>query len=116
MGNLILLTVVVLATGSLVAFAQDVEPPEGFRVNRTTYSPLMDKLASSRAVAVTDAQLAELKTLQLEAIWDGLGDYQATYVLGFRTTQTGSTRGGARVDDAVFTRETRRSPGSRRSR
>lgn len=89
MRNLMLLTVVVLTAGSLVALAQDVEPPEGFRANRTTYSPLMDKLASSRAVAVSDAQLAELKTLQLEAIWDGLGDYQANYVLGFRTTQPG---------------------------
>jgi len=78
-----------LTAGSLVAFAQDVEPPGGFRANRTTYSPLMDKLASSRAVAVTDAQRAELKTLQLEAIWDRLGDYQANYVLGFRTTQPG---------------------------
>ncbi len=89
MRNLILLTIVVLVVGSLAAFAQDVEPSKGFRANRTTYSPLMDMLASSRDVEVTDAQLEELKTLQLEAIWDGLGDYQATYVLGFRTTQPG---------------------------
>lgn len=49
----------------------------------------MDKLASSRDVAVTDAQLEELKSLQLEAIWDGLGDYQMNYVLGLQTTQPG---------------------------
>ena len=89
MRNLILLTIVVLVVGSLAAFAQDVEPSKGFRANRTTYSPLMDMLGSSRDVEVTDAQLEELKTLQLEAIWDGLEDYQATYVLGFRTTQPG---------------------------
>ncbi len=73
MRNLILLTIVVLVVGSLAAFAQDVEPSKGFRANRTTYSPRMDMLASSRDVEVTDAQLEELKTLQLEAIWDGLG-------------------------------------------
>ena len=89
MRNLILLTIVVLVAGSLAAFAQDVEPSEGFRANRTTYSPLMDMLASARDVEVTYAQLEELKTLQLEAIWDGLEDYQANYVLGFRTTQPG---------------------------
>jgi len=49
----------------------------------------MDMLASTRDVEVTDAQLEELKTLQLEAIWVGLSDYQANYVLGFRTTQPG---------------------------
>ena len=89
MRNLVLLTTGVLIAGALTAFAQDVEPSEGFRANRTTYSPLMDMLASERDVEVTDAQLEELKTLQLEAIWVGLSDYQANYVLGFRTTQPG---------------------------
>jgi regulator of RNase E activity RraA len=49
----------------------------------------MDKLAHARDVLVTDEQLAELKSLQLEAIWGGLGDYQANYVLGMQTTQPG---------------------------
>jgi regulator of RNase E activity RraA len=78
-----------LSLVSLTASAQDIDPPEGFRANRTTYSPIMDKLSSARDVEVTDSQLEELKTLQLEAIWDGLGDYQANYVLGFETTQPG---------------------------
>ncbi len=78
-----------LTIGSMAIFAQDVEPPEGFRANRMTYSPLMDKLAASRDVEVTAEQLEELRTLQIEAIWDGLGDYQANYVLGLQTTQPG---------------------------
>jgi regulator of RNase E activity RraA len=49
----------------------------------------MDKLAASRNVEVTDAQLAELKTLQLEALYDALGDYQGNFVLGLETTQPG---------------------------
>jgi regulator of RNase E activity RraA len=81
--------VTALVFGSAAAIAQDVEPPPGFRANRTTYSPLMDEMADTRNVEVTDAQLEELKSLQLEAIWDGLGEYQANYVLGLRTTQPG---------------------------
>lgn len=89
MNNQILLVVAMLTIGSMASLAQDVEPPEGFRANRTTYSPLMDKLASSRDVEVTDAQLEELKSLQIEAIWDALGDYRPNHVLGLRTTQPG---------------------------
>lgn len=58
-------------------------------VAQDTTSPVMEKLASSRDVEVTEAQLEELKTLQLEAIWDGLGDYRVNYVRGFETTQPG---------------------------
>jgi regulator of RNase E activity RraA len=81
-----LITVFIGATGAL---ARDVEPPAGFRANRVTYSPVMDVLASSRDVVVTEAQLLELASLQLEAIWDGLGDYRGNYVRGFRATQPG---------------------------
>jgi len=89
MRNRTLLMLTVSMLGAVATVAQDIEPPEGFRLNRTTYSPLMDKLATPRNVEVTEAQLEELRTLQLEAIWDGLGDYQANYVLGFETTQPG---------------------------
>jgi len=84
-----LLVFVALTILSMVTFAQDVETPDGFRANSATYSPLMDMLASSRDVQVTDAQLEALETLQLEAIWDALGDHKANYVLGLRTTQPG---------------------------
>jgi regulator of RNase E activity RraA len=47
-------------------------------------------LEATRAeVEVTEAQLEELASLQIEAIWDGLGDYKANYVLGFRAAQPG---------------------------
>jgi len=84
-----LLVFVALTILSMVTFAQDVETPDGFRANSATYSPLMDMLASSRDVQVTDAQLEALETLQLEAIWDALGEHKANYVLGLRTTQPG---------------------------
>ena len=80
MRNQIISVFTVLSIGSVATFAQD---------NRMTFSPIMDKLASSRDVEVTDAQLEELKTLQLEAIYDALGEYQANYVLGLQTTQPG---------------------------
>ncbi len=78
-----------LTMGPVTSLAQEIAAPDGFRANRTTYSPLMDKLARSRDVRITDAQLEELKALQLEAIWDGLGDYRMNYVLGLKTTQPG---------------------------
>jgi regulator of RNase E activity RraA len=49
----------------------------------------MDTLAASRDVEVTDAQLEELKTLQMEALWDALGDYRGNYARGFETSQPG---------------------------
>jgi len=79
----------IILAGSVTTYAQDVAAPDGFRANKMTYSPLMDKLAGPRNVPVTEAQLEELKLLQLEAIWDGLGDYQMNYVLGLQTTQPG---------------------------
>ena len=89
MKNRTIMAITIFMMSAVVTNAQDVAPPDGFRANKTSYSPLMDKLASSRAVVVTDAQLEELKSLQLEAIWDGLGDYRANYVLGLETTQPG---------------------------
>ena len=80
MRNQVISAFTVLLLGSAATFAQD---------QRTAFSPIMDELKSSRDVEVTDAQLEELKTLQLEAIYDALGDYQANYVLGLQTTQPG---------------------------
>lgn len=87
--NKLLLACMMLTMGPVTSLAQEIAAPDGFRANRTTYSPLMDKLARSRDVRITDAQLEELKALQLEAIWDGLGDYRMNYVLGLKTTQPG---------------------------
>ncbi len=80
MRNRMVMVFAVLSIGSVATFAQD---------ERMSSSPIMDKLASSRDVEVTDAQLEELKTLQIEAIFDALGDYKGNYVLGFQSTQPG---------------------------
>jgi len=71
------LSVALLTAAPMATFAQD------------TTSPIMEKLAASRNVEVTDAQLEELKTLQLEAIWGALGEYRANFVVGLKTTQPG---------------------------
>lgn len=89
MRNRIMIAMAAFVMMTVTANAQDVVPPDGFRANKTTYSPLMDQMAHARDVRVTDEQLAELKTLQLEAIWDGLGDYRMNYILGLQTTQPG---------------------------
>ncbi|MCY4026919.1 MAG: RraA family protein [Acidobacteria bacterium] len=73
----------------------DVRAPEGFRANRTTYSAIMDVLGSARdGAAVTDADLARLREMQLEDIWSALGGYRANYVRGFRSTQPGERIAG----------------------
>lgn len=89
MNNGIVMAITIFVMSTVTTSAQDLAPPDGFRANKATHSPLMDKLANSRNVPVTEAQLEELKTLQIEAIWDGLGDYRANYVLGLQTTQPG---------------------------
>ena len=73
----------------------DIEAPEGFRANRTSYSAIMDVLRPARvATTVTDADLARLREMQLEDIWSALGDYRANYVRGFRSTQPGERIAG----------------------
>ena len=67
-------------------FRSDLYPPEGFRVNRTSYSSVMEVLRPTRP-AVT--QEHALKKLQLEDIWSALGEYRVNYVRGFKGTQPG---------------------------
>jgi regulator of RNase E activity RraA len=69
-------------------FAPDVEAPEGFRANRTSYSAIMDVLDETRE-EVTLEELAQLEDLQLENIWASMGDYEDNYVIGFQTTRPG---------------------------
>jgi len=52
----------------LAAGAADITPDPALRQNRSTYHPVMEVLKAQR-VPVTDAQLAELRTLPLETIW-----------------------------------------------
>ena len=75
-----IVTLFVILLVSMGTYAQDT---------RTTSSPIMDELASSRNVEVTDAQLEALRSLQLEAVYDALGDYKGNYVLGLQSTQPG---------------------------
>lgn len=69
-------------------FAPDVDAPDGFRANRTSYSAIMDVLSETRP-EVTLEQLAELEDLQLENIWAAMGEYEDNYVVGFQTTRPG---------------------------
>ena len=73
--------------------ARDVEAPEGFRANRTSFSAVMDVLGPTRP-EVTQAELDALRELQLEDIWAALGDYRTNFVRGFRSTQPGQRLAG----------------------
>lgn len=63
-------TLFLLAAAPALAQQNAAAPqaPKGFRSTRTTFSPVMDVLAPARA-RVTDAQLAKLKKLPIEAVW-----------------------------------------------
>lgn len=72
---------------ALPALAQ-VTPPAGIRANRDTYHPVVE-LVKPQRVAVTDAQLDQLKKLPLESIWGairGLG-YINCYQAGLQSTR-----------------------------
>lgn len=61
------------------------------RASRDTWTPLMDVLASHRT-PVTDAELARLKELPIEAVWAAIQgkQYQFCFMTGFEQTQPGS--------------------------
>ena len=69
-------------------FNPDVEAPDGFRTNRTSYSAIMDVLAPSRP-EVTQEQLAQLRSIPLEAIFGAVGEYRTNYARGFANTHPG---------------------------
>ncbi|HEY8549848.1 MAG TPA: hypothetical protein VIL35_07845 [Vicinamibacterales bacterium] len=73
--------------------AQPAQPatvtvPPGLRAQRDTWTPVMDVLRASRPRA-TDAQLARLRELPLEAIWGALQGkrYQHVFEGDFKLTQ-----------------------------
>jgi regulator of RNase E activity RraA len=61
------------------------------RASRDTWTPLMDVLKTQRT-PVTEAQIARLRELPLEAIWGALQgrQYQLSFVTGFEATQPGA--------------------------
>ena len=69
-------------------FSPDVEVPEDFRTNRTSYSAIMDVLAPSRP-EVTQAQLDQLRSIPLEVIFSAIGEYLTNYARGFANTGPG---------------------------
>ena len=80
-----------LLLAALVAamLGAQVTPDPKLRAQRDTYNPVMDVLASQRTPA-TDAQLEELKTFPLEAIWavlQSLG-YTNCHYSGLKSTRS----------------------------
>ena len=69
-------------------FIADVQAPDGFRTNRTSYSAIMDVLAPSRP-EVTQEQLDQLRSIPLEAIFGAVGEYRTNYARGFANTRPG---------------------------
>ena len=70
-------------------FDPDVPAPEGFRVNRTSYSAIMDVLGPTRRTEVTQEQLDQLKSIPLETIFGEIGEYRLNYASGFTNTRPG---------------------------
>ncbi len=92
-----ILALIALLGGAAAALAQepfdltfppDVEAPDGFRVNRTSYSAIMDVLAPTRT-EVTQEQLDELRSAPLETLFGALGEYRLNYASGFTNTRPG---------------------------
>jgi regulator of RNase E activity RraA len=61
------------------------------RASRDTWTPVMDVLKTQRT-PVTDAQMARLRELPIEAIWGALQgrQYELCFVTGFEGTQPGA--------------------------
>ena len=92
-----ILALIALLGGAAAALAQepfdltfppDVEAPDGFRVNRTSYSAIMDVLGPTRT-EVTQEQLDELRSAPLETLFGALGEYRLNYASGFTNTRPG---------------------------
>src|SRR5271165_1976778 len=73
-----------------VAIAQ-VQPESKLRVNRDTYSPVMEALKTSSRRA-TNEQLDKIRELPVEAVWSALDHlgYTNANVTGMRSTQPGT--------------------------
>ncbi len=69
-------------------FPPDVPVPEGFRVNRTSYSAVMDVLGPTRP-EVTQGQLDQLRSVPLETLFGAIGEYRLNYASGFSNTRPG---------------------------
>ena len=68
---------------------KDHPVPAAMLANRQSYSAIDEVLKRDR-VAVTDAQIEELKKHQLEGLWGAMGEYRETnYIRGFKTTRPG---------------------------
>jgi 4-hydroxy-4-methyl-2-oxoglutarate aldolase len=86
------LTLALLLAPSLAA-AQAAAPPAppGVRASRDSYSAVMDVLKPTRA-RLTEAQIARLATLPIEAVWGAVQgkQYRHSFVGDFKLTQPGT--------------------------
>ena len=69
-------------------FKPDVQAPDDFRANRTSFSAIMEVLTPGRP-EVTQDQLDRLRSVSLETIFFAVGDYRTNYVREFANTRPG---------------------------
>jgi len=69
-------------------FKPDVQAPDDFRANRTSFSAIMEVLTPGRP-EVTQDQLDRLRSVSLETIFFAVGDYRTNYVRDFANTRPG---------------------------
>jgi 4-hydroxy-4-methyl-2-oxoglutarate aldolase len=85
------LTLALVLCPALAAAEQAASASAGVRASRNSYSAIMDVLGPLRA-RLTDAQIAKLKTVPIEAVWaavQGKG-YRHSFVNDFQLTQPGT--------------------------
>lgn len=75
--------------------SSQIQIPTGLRAQKNTYSPLMDVLTPKRA-RVTDAQLAKLKTMQIENLWGAVQNkgYRHCFISHLKLTTPGLQTAG----------------------
>jgi regulator of RNase E activity RraA len=85
------LTLALVLCPALAGAEQAASAPAGVRASRNSYSAIMDVLGPSRA-RLTDAQIARLKTVPIEAVWAAVQakGYRHSFVNDFKLTQPGT--------------------------
>ena len=87
----------ILILASLFAYSQssNIQIPPGLRALKNTFSPLMEVIKDKR-VRVTDEQLAQLKTMQIENLWGAVQNkgYKNCFISHLKLTQPGLQMAG----------------------
>ena len=87
----------IILLGSWLTLSQssNIQIPPGLRALKNTFSPLMEVIKDKRT-RVTDEQLAQLKTMQIENLWGAVQNkgYKNCFISHLKLTQPGLQMAG----------------------